>query len=60
MVHTFLSGCFFTLRLFSFRIEESRRAFEKEENETLQRDIEENSKNFLQNQEQVAIIALRR
>ena len=44
------SGCFWILRLFSFRIEEGRRAFEEEENEFLQRDIKEN---LAQNQEQV-------
>ena len=39
---------------FSFRIEERRRAFEKE-NEFLQRDIKENSNNLVQNQEQVTV-----
>ena len=63
-----LSGCRFestcsrltfeTLRLFSFRTEESRRAFEEEENEILQRDNEENSNNIVQNQEQVAVVAV--
>ena len=38
--------------LFSFRIENGRRAFEEEENEILQRNIEENSNNIVQNQEQ--------
>ena len=38
--------------LFSFRIEKGRRAFEEEENEILQRNIEENSNNIVQNQEQ--------
>ena len=38
--------------LFSFRTEKGRRAFEEEKNETLQRNIEENSKNTVQNQEQ--------
>ena len=47
------SGCFWILRLFSFRIEEGRGAFEEEENEFLQRDIKENSNNLVQNQEQV-------
>ena len=37
--------------LFSFRIEKGRCAFEEEENETLQRNIEENS-NIVQNKEQ--------
>ena len=37
------------LRLFSFRIEEDRRAFE-EENKFLQRDIKENCNNLVQNQ----------
>ena len=49
------SGCFWILRLFSFRIEEGRRAFEEEENEFLQRDIKENSNNLVQNQEQVTV-----
>ena len=39
------SACFWMLRLFSFRTEEGRRAFE-EKNEILQRDIQENSNNF--------------
>ena len=47
--------CFWILRLFSFRIEECRRAFEEEENEFLQRDIKENSNNLVQNQEQVTV-----
>ena len=49
------SLCFWILRLFSFRIEEGRRAFEEEENEFLQRDIKENSNNLVQNQEQVTV-----
>ena len=53
------SGCFWILRLFSFRIEEGRRAFEEEGNEFLQRDIKENSNNLVQNQEQVALVVLR-
>ena len=48
------SDCFWILRLFSFRIEEGRHAVEEEENEILQRDIEENSNNLVQNQVQVA------
>ena len=48
-------GCFWILRLFSFKNEESRRAFEKEKNESLQRDIIENSNNLVQNQEQVTV-----
>ena len=47
------SVCFWILRLFSFRIEEGRRAFEEEKNEFLQRNIKENSNNLVQNQEQV-------
>ena len=38
--------------LFSFRIEKGRRVFEEEENEILQRNIEQNSNNIVQNQEQ--------
>ena len=38
--------------LFSFRIEKGERALEEEENEILQRNIEENSNNIVQNQEQ--------
>ena len=49
------SGCFWLLRLFSFRIEEGRPAFEEEGNEFLQRDIKENSNNLVQNQEQVTV-----
>ena len=49
------SGCFWILRLFSFRIGEGRGAFEEEENEFLQRDIKENSNNLVQNQEQVTV-----
>ena len=44
--------------LFSFRIEKGRRAFEEEENEILQRNIEENSNNIVQNQEQVAVSSI--
>ena len=44
------------MHLFSFRIEESRRAFKEEEIEILQSDIEESSNNLVQNQEQVAVI----
>ena len=49
------SGCFWILRLFSFRNEEGRKAFEEEENEISQRFIEENSNNSAQNQKQVAV-----
>ena len=49
------SGYFWKLRLFSFRIEEGRRAFREEENEFLQREIKENSNNLVQSQEQVAV-----
>ena len=49
------SGCFWILCLFSFRIEEGRRAFEEEESEILQRDIEETFNNIVQKQEQVAV-----
>ena len=52
------SGCFWILRLFSFRIGEGRRAFEEEENEFLQRDIKENCNNFVQNQEQVTVSSI--
>ena len=52
------SGCFWILRLFSFRIEEGRGAFEEEENEFLQRDIKENSNNLVQNQEQVTVSSI--
>ena len=51
---TSASGCFWILRLLSFRTEEGRRAFEKE-NKFLQRDIKENSNNLVQNQEQVTV-----
>ena len=43
------------MRLFSFRTEKGRHAFEEEENEILQRNIEENLNNTVQNQEQVAV-----
>ena len=46
------------MRLFSFRIEEGRRAFEEEENEFLQRDIKENSNNLEKNQEQVTVSSI--
>ena len=46
------------LRLFSFRTEEGRRAFGKEGNEFLQRDIDENSNNLVQNQEQVTVSSI--
>ena len=42
------SGYFWILRLFSFKIEEDRRAFREEENEFLQREIKENSNNLVQ------------
>ena len=37
---------------FLLKLKKGRRAFEKEENEILQRNIGENSNNILQNQEQ--------
>ena len=49
--HLPLAGARYSI-LFSFRIEKGRRAFEDEENEILQRNIEENSNNIVQNQEQ--------
>ena len=52
------SLCFWILRLFSFRTEEGRRAFEEEENEFLQRDIKENSNNLVQKQEQVTVSSI--
>ena len=52
---TSFSGCFWILRLFSFRIEEGRRAYGEEENEFLQRDIKENSNNLVPNQGQVTV-----
>ena len=52
------SVCFWILRLFSFRMVESRRTFEEEENEFLQRDIKENSNNLVQNQEQVTVSSI--
>ena len=55
---TSASGCFWILRLLSFRTEEGRRAFEKEENKFLQRDIKENSNNLVQNQEQVTVSSI--
>ena len=42
--------------LFSFRTEEGRRAYVEEENEILQRDVEENSN--VQKQEQVAVSSI--
>ena len=50
--------CFWIFCLFSFGTEEGRRAFQKEENKILQRDIEENSNNLVQNQEQVAVSSI--
>ena len=55
---TSASGCFWILHLFSFRTEEGRRAFEEEENDILQRDIEENSNNLVKNHEQVAVSSI--
>ena len=52
------SGCFRLLRLFSFRIEEGRRASGEEENEFLQRDIKENSNNLVQDQEQITVSSI--
>ena len=49
------SDCFRLLRLFSFRIEEGRRASGEEKNEFLQRDIKENSNNLVQDQEQITV-----
>ena len=46
------------MRLFSFRTEEGRRANVEEENEILQKDIEENSNNLVQKQEQVAVSSI--
>ena len=51
-------GWFWIQRLFSFRIENGRRAFEEEENEILQKNIEENSNNMVQNQEHVAVSSI--
>ena len=51
------SGCFWILRLFTFRIEVRRRAFE-EENEFLQKDIKESSNNLVQNQEEVRVSSI--
>ena len=42
----------------AFGIDEGRRAFGKEENEFLQRDITENSNNLVQNQEQVTVSSI--
>ena len=39
-------------------MKKGRRAFEKEETEILQRNIEENSNNIVQNQEQVAVTSI--
>ena len=52
------SDCFWILRLFSFRTEVGRLAYLEEENETLQRDIEENSNNLVQKQQQVAVSSI--
>ena len=46
------------MRLFSFRTEGGRRAFVEQENKILKRDIEENSNNFLQKEEQVAVTSI--
>ena len=46
------------LPLVSFKTEKGRYAFEEEESETLQRNIEENSNNIVQNQEQVAFSSI--
>ena len=46
------------LCLFSFGIDEGRRAFGEEENEFLQRDITENSNNLVENQEQVTVSSI--
>ena len=46
------------MHLFSFRTEGGRRANVEEENETLQRGIEENSNNLVQKQEQVAVSSI--
>ena len=43
------------MHLFSFRTEEGRCAYVEEENEILQKDIEENCNNLQQKQEQVAV-----
>ena len=51
------SGCFWILRIFFITIDESRRAFEQEENEILERDVEENS-NLAQKQEQVEVSSI--
>ena len=45
------SDYFWILRLFSFRNDGGRRAYAEEENEVLQRDIEENSNNPVQKRE---------
>ena len=52
------SDYFWILSLFSFRTEEGRRANVEEENEILQKDIEENSNNLVQKQEQVAVSSI--
>ena len=46
------------MHLFSFRTEGGRRANVEEENETLQRGIEENSNNLVQKQEQAAVSSI--
>ena len=48
-------GCFWVLRLFSFRFEKGRRTFEEKKKEILQRDIIENSNNLVQSQEKIAV-----
>ena len=55
---TFPIGWFSHQRLFSFRTEKGRPAFEEEKNEILQRNIEENTYNVVQNQEQVAVSSI--
>ena len=52
------SGCFWILRLFSFRIKEGGRAYGEEEIDILQRDIEKNSNNLAQKQKQVAVSSI--
>ena len=46
------------MRPFSFRTEGGRRAYVEEENETLQRGIEENCNNLVQKQEEVAVSSI--
>ena len=52
------SGCFWILRLFSFRIEEGRRAFEEEEMNFYKETLKKNSNNLVQNQEQVTVSSI--